>query len=194
MLIPTTLRDWHRKFAPTPKPCDDNASVEQLTAEVKRLRKELARVEMEREIQKNRRRDSRKSRSEIRLDQKQQRHLPNRCDVSCLKGQQEWLLQVVLGLAKSAQTANIQLCSASTSRMPRQLWKLQDIATIEGGSLHGIRLPQHRRSCNARIRHSKPGCTVIQADNNASRSIQTTSTKLARSDIHSRPTQPEMGN
>lgn len=46
----TTLRDWHRKFAPAPKPCDENASVEQLTAEVKRLRKELARVEMEREI------------------------------------------------------------------------------------------------------------------------------------------------
>ncbi len=46
----TTLRDWHRKFAPIPKPSDDNASVEQLTAEVKRLRKELARVEMEREI------------------------------------------------------------------------------------------------------------------------------------------------
>lgn len=46
----TTLRDWHRKFAPALKPCDENASVEQLTAEMKRLRKELARVEMEREI------------------------------------------------------------------------------------------------------------------------------------------------
>ena len=46
----TTLRSWHRKFAPAPKPLDENANVEQLTAEVKRLRKELARVELEREI------------------------------------------------------------------------------------------------------------------------------------------------
>jgi transposase len=45
----TTLRDWHRKLAPSPQPCGENATVEELTQENKRLRKELARVEMERE-------------------------------------------------------------------------------------------------------------------------------------------------
>lgn len=46
----TSLRSWHRKLAPEPEPCGEDASVEELTAEVKRLRKQLQRAEMEREI------------------------------------------------------------------------------------------------------------------------------------------------
>lgn len=45
-----TLRAWHVKFAPTPPPCGENASVEQLREEVARLRKQLRRAELEREI------------------------------------------------------------------------------------------------------------------------------------------------
>ena len=45
-----SLRDWHKKFAPPPKPCGDNATVAELQAENKRLRKELKRAELEREI------------------------------------------------------------------------------------------------------------------------------------------------
>ena len=46
----TSLRDWHRQLAPQPKPCSENAMVQELTEENKRLRKQLQRAEMEREI------------------------------------------------------------------------------------------------------------------------------------------------
>lgn len=45
-----SLRDWHQKFAPRPEPCGDNATVDELREEVKRLRRQLKRAEMEREI------------------------------------------------------------------------------------------------------------------------------------------------
>ena len=45
-----SLYDWHKKFAPPPVPCDDDATVSELQAEVKRLRKDLKRAELEREI------------------------------------------------------------------------------------------------------------------------------------------------
>lgn len=45
-----SLRDWHKKFAPPPQLCGDDATAEQLKDEVKRLRKQLKRTEMEREI------------------------------------------------------------------------------------------------------------------------------------------------
>ena len=45
-----TLRTWHSKLAPKPDPCGDDATVEELQAELKRLRKQLKRTELEREI------------------------------------------------------------------------------------------------------------------------------------------------
>ena len=45
-----SLRAWHAKFAPPPEPCGENASVEELREENKRLRKQLERAELEREI------------------------------------------------------------------------------------------------------------------------------------------------
>lgn len=45
-----SLRDWHEKLAPEPEPCGDDATTEELTAEVKRLRKQLQQAELEREI------------------------------------------------------------------------------------------------------------------------------------------------
>ena len=45
-----SLRAWHAKFAPVPTPCGENASVEELREEVARLRKQLKRAELEREI------------------------------------------------------------------------------------------------------------------------------------------------
>ena len=45
-----SLRAWHAKFAPAKPPCGDNASVEELKAENARLRKQLRRAELEREI------------------------------------------------------------------------------------------------------------------------------------------------
>ena len=45
-----SLSEWHRKYAPEPEPCGDDASVEDLKAENKRLRKELRNAEIEREI------------------------------------------------------------------------------------------------------------------------------------------------
>ncbi|MEO9593533.1 transposase [Rhodopirellula bahusiensis] len=44
------LRDWHEKLAPIPQPCGDEASVEELKAENRRLRKQLKNAEIEREI------------------------------------------------------------------------------------------------------------------------------------------------
>jgi transposase len=45
-----SLYDWHKKFAPPPVPCGEGATVTELQAENKRLRKELKRAELEREI------------------------------------------------------------------------------------------------------------------------------------------------
>ena len=45
-----TVRNWHGKLAPKNGQAGDGASVEELKAEVKRLRKELKKAEMERAI------------------------------------------------------------------------------------------------------------------------------------------------
>ena len=45
-----TLRAWHAKFVPPPAPCGENATLEELRAENERLRKQLRRTELEREI------------------------------------------------------------------------------------------------------------------------------------------------
>jgi transposase len=45
-----TLRAWHKKFAPPPTPCGENATMDELREENKRLRRELRRAELEREI------------------------------------------------------------------------------------------------------------------------------------------------
>jgi transposase len=43
-----TLRTWHSKLAPKPEPCGDDATVAELQAENKRLRRELKLAQMER--------------------------------------------------------------------------------------------------------------------------------------------------
>lgn len=45
-----TLRAWHAKLAPPPEPCGEDASLDELKAENARLRKQLKRAELEREI------------------------------------------------------------------------------------------------------------------------------------------------
>ncbi|QEG22084.1 transposase [Mariniblastus fucicola] len=45
-----SLRSWHRKYAPEPEPCGPEASLQQVLEENKRLRKQLKRAELEREI------------------------------------------------------------------------------------------------------------------------------------------------
>ena len=45
-----SLRDWHAKFAPQPATCGEQATLEELRAENKRLRQQLKRAELEREI------------------------------------------------------------------------------------------------------------------------------------------------
>jgi len=45
-----SLRAWYAKFVPPPEPCGENATVEELRDEVDRLRKQLKRAELEREI------------------------------------------------------------------------------------------------------------------------------------------------
>jgi transposase len=45
-----TLRGWHRRFAPPPAPCGENATLEALREENRRLRRQLQRAELEREI------------------------------------------------------------------------------------------------------------------------------------------------
>lgn len=45
-----SLRAWHAKFAPAPEPCGEDSTVEELREENVRLRKQLRRAELEREI------------------------------------------------------------------------------------------------------------------------------------------------
>lgn len=45
-----TLRAWHAKFAPQPSPRGEEATAEDLRQENQRLRKQLRRAEMERDI------------------------------------------------------------------------------------------------------------------------------------------------
>jgi len=45
-----SLREWRDKLAPDPEPCGDDASINELQAEIKRLRKQLQTAELERNI------------------------------------------------------------------------------------------------------------------------------------------------
>jgi transposase len=45
-----SLRSWHAKFVPPPAPCGEHATLAELRAENQRLRRQLRRAEMEREI------------------------------------------------------------------------------------------------------------------------------------------------
>jgi transposase len=45
-----SLRAWHAKFVPQPAPCGEDATLAELRDENKRLRKQLQRAELEREI------------------------------------------------------------------------------------------------------------------------------------------------
>jgi transposase len=45
-----SLRAWHAKLAPQPEPCGEDATLDELQAENARLRKQLKRTELEREI------------------------------------------------------------------------------------------------------------------------------------------------
>lgn len=45
-----TLRDWMKQLTPAPEPCGADASLAELQAENRRLRKELAQAELERTI------------------------------------------------------------------------------------------------------------------------------------------------
>ena len=45
-----SLRKWHARLAPQPAPCGEDASQDELREEIKRLRRELRRAELEREI------------------------------------------------------------------------------------------------------------------------------------------------
>ena len=47
---PKSLRDWHKRLAPAPERCGEDASLDELLEEIKRLRKQLRRAELEREI------------------------------------------------------------------------------------------------------------------------------------------------
>jgi len=49
-VLESSLRRWHRQYAPEPTPCGADASVDELKAENKRLRKQLRDAEIEREI------------------------------------------------------------------------------------------------------------------------------------------------
>jgi len=44
-----SLRAWHKKFAPPLDPCGENATLDDLREENKRLRRQLRRAELERE-------------------------------------------------------------------------------------------------------------------------------------------------
>jgi transposase len=45
-----SLRKWHARLAPRPEPCGEDATLDELRAENQRLRRELRRAELEREI------------------------------------------------------------------------------------------------------------------------------------------------
>ena len=45
-----SLRVWHARFAPQPNPCGEDAGLNELREENKRLRQQLKRAELEREI------------------------------------------------------------------------------------------------------------------------------------------------
>ena len=45
-----SLRDWCQKYAPPAASCGENATVEEMRAEIARLRRQLKRAELEREI------------------------------------------------------------------------------------------------------------------------------------------------
>ena len=49
-VCPTSLRGWHDKFAPAPETCGDDATLEQVREENRRLRRQLKEAQLERAI------------------------------------------------------------------------------------------------------------------------------------------------
>ena len=45
-----SIRDWHKRLARPPRPCGEDATVDELREENKRLRKQLKRADLERDI------------------------------------------------------------------------------------------------------------------------------------------------
>ena len=45
-----SLLDWYVKYAPEPTPCGENATLGEIRDEIKRLRRQLRRAELEHEI------------------------------------------------------------------------------------------------------------------------------------------------
>ena len=85
-----SLRAWHANFVPPPEPCGENATLEELRQENLRLRKELRRAELEREILKKATAyfakasavsSAERSRCEVRLDHRASRLVSDRVDV-----------------------------------------------------------------------------------------------------------------
>ncbi len=94
-----TLRSWHTKLVPPPETCGEGATVSELQAENKRLRKQLKRAEMEHEMLKKPRRILQRRRSALsliqtgRLDSRALRRVPDRHPVRRHEGLAIRLLQ-----------------------------------------------------------------------------------------------------
>jgi transposase len=80
-----SLRHWHKKYAPQAQPCGEDATTEQLQAENNRLRNQLKKAEMERDILKKAnfrgRHTLRTKTREIQLDQGTSNHVANQNNV-----------------------------------------------------------------------------------------------------------------
>ncbi len=106
-----TLANWVRRArrgerlikSETAKPVDE------MQAELSRLRSENARLKMEKEILKKRRRTLPRNRCEVRLDARPSRGLPRANDVRATEGVAQWFIRRAAAPVLGARTSYAQL-------------------------------------------------------------------------------------
>ena len=155
-----SLRTWHKRFAPPPESCGENATVEELREENRRLRRELRRADMEREILKKATAYFAKESLLIRLDSRTLRLLsrgrhvrcPGRFDLRLLRGDRSTAKR-----AGSASRANPGGGSPGPRRVARHLRQREGGRSARPTRGPGIGLSQHGRGGDAGNGPEKPG-------------------------------------
>ena len=162
-----SLRAWHAKLVPPPAPCGESATLSEFRAEIVRLRKQLRRAELEREILKHGRPTSRRSRCEVRLDPPALRLVSHRRDVRRPGRLEVGLLRLDRARAEpaiSAAAANRRRRAASPCRIARRVRQPQDRQGTGRARRPGSRLSQHGGPSDARIGPEEPGLEGFYAD------------------------------
>lgn len=176
-----SLREWHQRFAPPPEACGENATVEELREENRRLRRQLKRAELEREILKKRRRILPRSRCKVRLDHPARRLVSRPRHVRRPAG-------FALGLLRFDRPA------AQVHAESYGIYGSVKVAEVLQAGGSGVGLSQHGRHGDAGGRPEEPCVQAVCVHHDPGRPDQRAGGQQARSRLHGRRAESQVGD